>query len=68
MKMVYDNSPYRSLITVPANDGNFIAALSYATIDELNRAEKYLINNPIHNKSRLVAVSRELRKRKKGVE
>lgn len=56
---------YQTLITVPAADGNFIAALGYATDEELIHAREYLSQNQKGNLSRLAAVKREIRKRGK---
>ena len=46
-------SNYNALITVPATDGNFLAALIRASEEELHRALKHLTENPTNNKSRL---------------
>ncbi len=54
---------YQTLITVPANDGNFKSALKQATDDDLNKAVQCLTDNPKGNKSRLVACRRELKRR-----
>ena len=62
--MEWDN--YQTLITVPVADGNFTAALGYASKDELLKAHYYLEDNPAGNKARLAAVNREIRKRQKG--
>ena len=62
--MGYDN--YFTLITVPATDGNFTAALGYASIGELIRAEFYMENHPEGNKTRLAAVNREIKRRRNG--
>jgi hypothetical protein len=61
--MEWDN--YQTLITVPATDCNFTAALGYANKDELLKAHYYLEDNPAGNKARLAAVNREIRKRQK---
>lgn len=63
MEWVQDN--YNVLISVPATDCNFTAALGYASKDELLKAHYYLEDNPAANKSRLKAVNREIRKRQK---
>ncbi len=63
MRMKRDN--YKSLITIPATDSNFLCALGYASGEELDRARKYLEENPFNNKSRLTAVKREIRKRER---
>jgi hypothetical protein len=55
---------YRTLITVPASDCNFIWALQkYATRDDLLKAQYYLEDHPAWNKSRLRAVNQEIRRR-----
>ena len=61
---VWDN--YNILISVPATDCNFTAALGYASKDELLRAQFLMENHPVGNKARLAAVNREIRKRQKG--
>ena len=61
--MEWDN--YQTLITVPAADGNFTAALGYASNGELRRAQFYLEDRPAGNKVRLAAINREIRKRQK---
>jgi len=63
MDFKWDN--YQTLITVPATDGNFTAALGYASDSELRQAQYYLEDHPAGNKSRLTAVNREIRKRQK---
>ena len=61
--MEWDN--YQTLITVPATDCNFTAALGYASNAELLRAQFHTEDVPAGNKSRLAAVNREIRKRQK---
>ena len=61
--MEWDN--YQTLITVPATDCNFTAALGYASKDELLKAHYFLEDHPAGNKARLAAVNREIRKRQK---
>lgn len=56
---------YHALITIPANDGNFTAALGYANPAELTEACRFLENHPAGNKTRLAAVKREIRHREK---
>ena len=56
---------YKSLITIPVTDCNFLCALGYASGDELDRVRKYLAENTFNNKSRLTAVKREIRKRER---
>lgn len=63
MGFKWDN--YQTLITVPATDCNFKAALKNASNDELSRAEKHMTDNPFMNKTRLKAVQQEIRKRGK---
>ena len=56
---------FHALITIPATDCNFIAALGYATDAELVDAKTYLTRHPENNKTRLIAVKREIRRRAK---
>ena len=64
--MPNESEAYRTLITVPASDGNFIWALQkYATRDDLLKAQYYFEDNPSGNKTRLHAVKSEIRKRQK---
>lgn len=63
-----DWTPYNflTLTTVPAGDGNFTAALGYASLKELIRARDYLDTHPTGNKGRLAAVRREIKRRNAG--
>lgn len=66
-----DRDNAQSLITIPADDCNFKAALGYADMGELERAAEMLdlqFQGGFKVKSRLAAVQREIRKRKKGGE
>ena len=57
----------KALVTVPATDGNFMAALHYASKVELEKAINTMkedINGK--HKSRIASCERELRKREKG--
>ena len=57
----------KALVTVPATDGNFMAALHYASKEELERAINTMkedINGK--HKSRITSCERELRKRESG--
>lgn len=56
---------YCTLTTVPATDDNFIAALGYASKDELLRAQFLMENHPAGNRCRLLAVNREIKRRQK---
>jgi hypothetical protein len=60
----WDN--YQTLITVPATDCNFKAALKSATDDELSRAKQHMTDKPFANKTRLKTVQQEIRKRAKS--
>ena len=57
---------YLTMTTVPATDCNFTAALGYASIGELIRAEFHMENYPAGNKTRLTAVNREIKRRRNG--
>lgn len=61
MDWKWDN--YHVLITVPANDSNFICSLGRTTDEELVHAKMYLEAHPKNNKSRLTAVMREIKRR-----
>lgn len=61
-----NTDPYLTLVTVPANDFNFIWALKkYAELDDLRKAQYYLENHLSGNKTRLRAVNQEIRRRQK---
>ena len=53
----------KCLIQVPANDGNFLAALKNATKEELQEAIHTMEANGGSHKSRILACERELKKR-----
>lgn len=64
-----NTDPYLTLVTVPANDVNFIWALKkYASREDLLKAQYYLEDHPAGNKSRLRAVNQEIRRRQKEAE
>ena len=55
----------RSLMSLPATDGNFISVLSRATVNQIRIAIENMERGTGHNKSRIAACKRELRKRDK---
>ena len=55
-----------SLLSLPATDGNFIAALNRATDEEISQAIDVMENSGGQHKGRLTACKRELRKRMKA--
>ncbi len=62
----YIRSNYSFLTTSPATDGNFKSALNRATDEELARAYDHMaFSDTWHNKSRLAAVNREIKRRAK---
>ncbi len=63
MDFKWDN--YQTLITVPATDCNFKAALKNADDDELSRAGLHLLKHPFANKSRTRAIYNEIKRREK---
>ena len=64
--MPNETEAYRTLITVPASDCNFIWVLQkYANCDDLTHAFNYLSEHPQGNKLRLAKVKSEIRKRMK---
>lgn len=56
---------YQTLITVPATDENFKAALKNVSQKELLRARDYLSLHAFANKDRARAVQSEIRRREK---
>lgn len=59
------NDIVRCLVTVPATDGNFISALNRASGKDLLDAIYAMEQNGGKNKTRMLACSRELRRRAK---
>lgn len=57
-------SPFDWLINCPANDGNFIAALHRATMEQLRQAVRFMDGRP-GNKTRIKSCQIELKRRMK---
>ena len=57
--------PIRSLVSLPATDGNFISALARATENQLRIAVEIMQEREGKDKGRISACKRELRRREK---
>lgn len=57
------NNTVRALSQLPATDGNFISSLKSASDDEIKGALEVMRSRNGHDKSRISACERELRKR-----
>lgn len=53
------------LTTIPASDGNFKMHLDYATVEEIKQAIE-ILEKQEKSKSKIIALERELRRRKKN--
>ena len=62
---MFEVDTVRSLCQLPATDGNFISQISRATDEEISKAIDVIEHRDGHDKARITACKRELRKRGK---